>query len=143
MGLEWYLEWTPSDFFLIWRCWDDRSYFRPWCPVRVGDLILRPFLDFLFLSLFFLFLIRCSSSLPEMGKDESCEEMELILLLCLRERLSKRHRFLFMSSFAWAIFWKFYIVISIICHLISVQIWKKNFYKGSLKFENSFLFMCE
>ena len=55
----------------------------------VGDLVLRRFLDFLFFCFFFLFLLRYSSSLLELGEEESREEMELILLLFLRELLSK------------------------------------------------------
>ena len=55
----------------------------------VGDLVLRRFLDFLFLCFFFLFLLCCSSLLLELGEEESREEVELTLLLFWRELLSK------------------------------------------------------
>ena len=55
----------------------------------VRDLVLRRFLDFLFLRFFFLFLLCCSSSLLELAEEESHKEVALILLLFLRELLSK------------------------------------------------------
>ena len=77
----------------------------------VGDLVLRRFLDFLFLCFFFLFLLRCSSSLMELGEEESREEVELIILLFLREFFSKDIDFfplclhsseLFSERFTWS-----------------------------------------
>ena len=54
----------------------------------VKDLVLG-FLNFLFLCFFFLFLIRCFSSLLELDEAKSREKLELILLLFLSELLSK------------------------------------------------------
>ena len=108
----------------------------------VKDLVLG-FLNFLFLCFFFLFLIRCFSSLLELDEAKSREKLELILLLFLSELLSKDRFLSLMSSSIWAIFWKIHIVICIICHLISPQIWEKNIYKGSFKFQSSVLFTCE
>ena len=107
MGLEWTLELTTLDLFscikmLRWpfaysAMRSDNPHLN-WCSwftirnllvSRVGDLILRCFLDFLFLCFFDLFLPRCSSSLLELDEEESREEAKLILLLLLRERLSK------------------------------------------------------
>ena len=107
MGLEWTLELTMLDLFscikmLRWpfaysAMRSDNPHLN-WCSwftirnllvSRVGDLILRWFLDFLFLCFFDLFLLRCSSSLLELDEEESREEAKLILLLLLRERLSK------------------------------------------------------
>ena len=129
-----------DDSYLNWSSWFTT---RKRLVSGVEDLVLRRFLDFLFLCFFFLFLLRCSSSLLEMGEEESREEVELILLLFLREFFSKDKYLSLMYSFVWAIFWKIYIIICIICHLISTQIWETNFYKGSLKFESSVPFTCE
>ena len=48
------------------------------------------FLGFPFLMFLFPFLFCCSSSLLELGEKESREEVELIVLLFLRELLSKK-----------------------------------------------------
>ena len=107
MGLEWTLELTTLDLFscikmLRWpfaysAMRSDNPHLN-WCSwftirnllvSRVGDLILRCFLDFLFLCFFDLFLLRCSSSLLELDEEESREEAKLILLLLLRERFSE------------------------------------------------------
>ena len=152
MGLEWTLELTTLDLFscikmLRWpfaysTMRSDNPHLN-WCSwftirnllvSRVGDLILRCFLDFLFLCFFDLFLLRCSSSLLELDEEESREEAKLILLPLLRERLSKDRFLSLMSSFIWAIFWQIYTIICIICHLISAQIF------SSLKFRSSVLF---
>ena len=47
------------------------------------------FLGFSFPCFFFLFFLRCSSSLLELDEEESREEGEVILLLFLHEFISK------------------------------------------------------
>ena len=155
MGLEWTLELTTLDLFscikmLRWpfaysTMRSDNPHLN-WCSwftirnllvSRVGDLILRCFLDFLFLCFFDLFLPRCSSSLIAtragwggITRRSETDSPSLVAWASLR-----RHRFLsLMSSFIWAIFWQIYTIICIICHLISAQIF------SSLKFRSSVLF---
>ena len=144
MGLEWTLELTTLDLFscikmLRWpfaysAMRSDNPHLN-WCSwftirnllvSRVGDLILRWFLDFLFVCFFVLFLLRCSSLLLELDEQESREETNLILLLLLRERLSEDTDFFLLCLRS-----------SELCHLISAQIF------SSLKFGSSVLFTCE
>ena len=77
---------ASDNFHLNWSSWFTT---RKRLVSGVGDLVLRCFVDFLFLCFFYLFLLRCSSSLLELGEEESREEVKLILLLFLRELLSK------------------------------------------------------
>ena len=164
MGLEWSLELTPSKSFFCMKMlrWSfaysvmvsDNSHLNwsSWFTTRnrlvsgVEDLVLRRSLDFLKLCSFFLFLLRCSSLLLKPDEEESREEVELIPLLYFFSCVifSPNIYISFSNAFApWAIFWKIYIVICIICDLISIQIWEKIFYKDSPKFDSSFLFTCE
>ena len=115
-----------DDSYLNWSSWFTT---RKRLVSEVEDLVLRRFLDFLFLRFFFLFLLRCSSSLLEVGQEESREEVELILLLFLREFFSKDKYLSLMSSFVWAIFWKIYIIICIICLLFQHKFEKQTFTK--------------
>ena len=75
-----------DSFHLNWSSWFTT---RKRLVSGVRDLVLRRLLDFLFLCFFFLFLLRWSSSLLELSEEESREEVELILLLFLREAVSK------------------------------------------------------
>ena len=61
----------------------------------MGDLVLSS-VTFHFLCFFFLYLLCCYSSLFELDEEESHGEVELILLLVLRELLSE-DRFLSLS----------------------------------------------
>ena len=81
-----YLAMASDNSHLNWSSWFTA---RKRLVSGVGDLVLRRFFDFLFLCFFFLFLLRCSSSLLELDEEESREEVELILLLFLRELLSE------------------------------------------------------
>ena len=112
---------TVSDnSHLNWCSW---FTIQNWLVSGEGYLVLRRFLEFLFLYFVFLFLSCCSSLLLELDEEESLLEVKLILLLFVWTSI-RRHRFLsLMSSFVWAIYWKTYIVTCIICHLIPAQIW--------------------
>ena len=77
---------ASDNFHLNWSSWFTT---RKRLVSGVRDLVLWRFLDFLFLCFFFLFLLHWSSSLLELGEEEFREEVELILLLFLRELLSK------------------------------------------------------
>ena len=105
----------------------------------VRELVLWRFLYFRFLCFFLPFLINCSSLLQELDEDESCKEVQLILLLFLRELLSKDIDLSLMSSFARLLFWH--------CHLHYLPSYFNPSFrkklKSSLKFGSSVLFTCE
>ena len=78
----------------------------------VKDLVLRRFLNFLFLCSFFLFLIRCFSSLLELDEAESREKLQLVLQLVLSELLSKD-----IVSFSYVFVHLSYFLKDLHCHL--------------------------
>ena len=89
----------------------------------LDDLVLQCFLDFLFVCFFFYFWLHCFTLLLELDEEKPREEVELILPPFFRGLLSKYKDFLLSSEL---FFWKIYIFICFICHLISVQIWEKK-----------------
>ena len=92
----------------------------------VGDLVLRRFLDFLFLCFFFLFLLRYSSSLLELDEEKSREEVELILFLSLREILSEYIDFLLLYLCTPELFSERYILSSELSVILLKSKFEKN-----------------
>ena len=161
MGLEWSLELTPSNLFLVWRYWDDRSHIRPWCliiPTWIGlpdllheigwsleweiwfyDVSWISFSNVSFSFLVLLLLIAAGAGWEGITWRSGTDCPALLAWASLQ-----KDRFLsLMFQFVWPISSKIYIVICIIWHVISAQIWEKNFHKDSLKFESLVLFTCE
>ena len=110
----------------------------------VGDLVLQRFLDFSFLYIFFLFLLRCSSLLLELDEENPRREIERILLLFLRELLSEDiDFFLFCLCLSELFSERSTLSSALSVILFQPKFEKKNFHKVFLKFGSSVLFTCE
>ena len=156
IGLKWFSELTPLYFFLVWRCWDDRSHIGSWYPIiptwiDLPDLLheIYSFLEweikfydvswifFSYVSFFISWFVARHGCRSWMRRNHAKKWNWFTCPTCVSFSL-KTNFFLLSICLS-----ELFSVICIIFRRNAAQNLAENVYKGSLKLKSPVLFTCE